>query len=463
MTDREEVLRRFNPYASAAATLQAGDGTDLALPAWSPESFEEQDFEGYSSQDFAVYAIVQFLAKGLANPFDVATILQQTQFAPSDAFLARYSGHLVETGDDDCDNSDTQPEEADSDSDTGESNPYFTRNEEPEDRAYVPSVNENAAADGSGYLLKASHLNDESTRPPFQLPTLESSTLGAISDIVSMRDEGFTSLWKGQVPSWLFGTSHSFLQPSLEKSIIELSHEHDIMLSGHTDSVNTIGIKVLSHALSSFFLSPLDLIRTRLVVQTSNRYHRKYNGTLHCLRTILAEEGWRAMYFGRHFVPTLLLQTFRPFFHFTGSILLERMLHLDADTSPFLWALGDLGLKAVELLVTIPLETVRRRLQCQIVTRMPVEKPLESSVERNPIPYTGLIDCAGRVIIEEGGTRTVTGKRRSRKGRPKQPTWWNSWGFHGLYRGFKIKMVSAVMLMVVNSLADLLDVPDESL
>lgn len=47
---------------------------------------------------------------------------------------------------------------------------------------------------------------------------------------------------------------------------------------------------------------PLDLVRTRLAAQTTQRY---YTGIAHALRTIVAEEGLRGLYRG---LPATLVQ-----------------------------------------------------------------------------------------------------------------------------------------------------------
>ncbi|TPX70184.1 hypothetical protein SpCBS45565_g01885 [Spizellomyces sp. 'palustris'] len=461
MTDRHEIFERFNPYATAAATIQAGDDTGLFLPEWDG-NFDE---EGYTGKEFAVYAAVQFIAKALANPFEVATILQQVQFLPSDSYLARYGSRTCEIEGDSSDVPDAEPVDASEDESDESVNAYAFHTENG-GRSFSSDAKsaETAVADASGYLMKAGHNEDEPTRPPYQLPPLEGSTLATVGEILASNSEGLPSLWKGHIPSWLHETSHSVLQPSIEGNLTEFIREHEPFAITDVDDIfPSLATKVASHAISSFILSPLDLVRTRLVVQTSNPYHRKYKGTLHAFRTIISEEGFVSLYAGRHLIPTLLHQTLKPLFHCSSAFVIENLLNISSEMSPFLYALAELGLKAVELVVMLPLETVRRRLQCQVITRVPGDT-FEGCVEQNPIPYTGLVDCAGRVVLEEGGVRTRAKGRRRRKRRKGQAvSWWGSWGVSGLYRGFRMRMVSAVVLMVVNTVADMLDVPEDGM
>ena len=54
-----------------------------------------------------------------------------------------------------------------------------------------------AGADESGYLLRTGNDEDDPTRPPFEISVIETSTIGGISRVVNLEDEGFLSLWKG--------------------------------------------------------------------------------------------------------------------------------------------------------------------------------------------------------------------------------------------------------------------------
>ncbi|KAJ3021751.1 hypothetical protein HKX48_007826 [Thoreauomyces humboldtii] len=468
----------LDPYASAMATLQSGDPHGLFIPDWEAGLIDEETTK-YTSRELVVYAAVQFLAKAIANPFEAGTILQQVQFLPSDAYLERYreTSRLsdVETSDAEAEEA---PEEDDSDDSSPEHEDDIFGSDAP--RSYVQSVmdrsDEIGAADASGYLL-VGHSEDEPTRAPYQLPPLEGSALATVGEIISSNNEGFSSLWKGQTPAWTHEMAHSVMQPGLETQINDLIREQEShhFMDLDTDA-QTLLVKIASHSISSFILSPLDLIRTRLVVQTANPYHRKYRGPFHCLMTMIREEGWSSIYFGRHFLPSILHQTLVPAFQHAAPVVIEHLLGVIPDDSPVTYTICELAFKCVELAVTMPLETTRRRLQCQIATREPEERPFEPAVARSPLPYTGLVDCATRIVLEESGHRrkrdpkestsgvsTPPARRRRRKSRPKKDrTWWSSWGVRGLYRGFRLRLMSSVVLVLVNSVADYLDVPDDA-
>ncbi|KAJ3154409.1 hypothetical protein HDU89_008479 [Geranomyces variabilis] len=476
----------LDPYAAATATLEANDPHGLFISDW--DGLYEPEDQPSTAKDLVVYAAVQFLATAIASPLEVATILRQVQFLPSDAYLERYS------------KTDAKPHsesDASSESDAGEvsddSDAERTATEEDfhhsEPRRYAKSViertDEIAAADATtGYLLVAHSEGNNTTRAPYQLPPLEGSSLSIMGEIASKNDEGLSSLWKGQTPAWAREISHSLLQPAVHLHLTTTLHSHS---PTHLDSpLQRLLVTAGSHTLSSLILSPFDLIRTRLVVQTANPYHRKYRGPFHCLWTMVAEEGWRGVFFGRHFLPTLLLHTIAPLFQFSREILVQAAA--DHPSAPGAWALGafELSLKIVELVFTMPLTTVQRRLMCQInPPREPEDRVFEPCVERNPIPYSSLLDCAGRIVMEEGGARSRpirgggrggtakrgggderSGRQRRRRGDPRlrrpagERTWWSSWGLSGLYRGFGLRVVSSIASIAMTTVAGYLDEPD---
>eukprot|EP00730_Choanoeca_flexa_P018140 TRINITY_DN8804_c0_g1_i2.p1 TRINITY_DN8804_c0_g1~~TRINITY_DN8804_c0_g1_i2.p1 ORF type:complete len:163 (+),score=13.53 TRINITY_DN8804_c0_g1_i2:90-578(+) len=50
--------------------------------------------------------------------------------------------------------------------------------------------------------------------------------------------------------------------------------------------------------VTPFVVHPLDLVKTRLQVQDGHAANARYRGLVHAFRTIVREEGWRALYQG---------------------------------------------------------------------------------------------------------------------------------------------------------------------
>ena len=95
--------------------------------------------------------------------------------------------------------------------------------------------------------------------------------------------------------------------------------------------------------------------------------HRKYKNPVHALRTILQEEGglWTTYFNSNLFIPALLEGIVRPLLHLSTPLIISRYLRLEPSTSPVWFGLAELVLGTAGLLLTIPLETVRKRLQLQ--------------------------------------------------------------------------------------------------
>jgi len=55
-----------------------------------------------------------------------------------------------------------------------------------------------SVSDTSGYIIRTNSANDP-LRPSYQLGILEGSTIKTIQKLISHKNEGFLSLWKGKI------------------------------------------------------------------------------------------------------------------------------------------------------------------------------------------------------------------------------------------------------------------------
>jgi mitochondrial fusion and transport protein UGO1 len=179
----------------------------------------------------------------------------------------------------------------------------------------------------------------------------------------------------------------STLQPLLHHAI------QSTFFPSTPDFETPMFLPVISHMLTAVLLSPVDLVRTRLIVQSSMERYRTYSGPIDALRQILAQEGgWRGVYLHPHLLyPAVLESGFRA----VASLWVPYLVGTEAGTRMGL--LGELVLSCVASVVTLPIELVRRRLQVQ---RRGVGK-LRTCVETRPGGYEGMIDCAWKTIQEE--------------------------------------------------------------
>lgn len=227
-------------------------------------------------------------------------------------------------------------------------------------------------------------------------------------------------------------------------------------------------LPVTSHLITGFLLSPLDLLRTRLIVQSFTGRYKSYCGPIDTLRQILREEGgMKGIYLHPHLlIPTLLDNTLRPIVslalpsviasHFGGT-------HITEDTHPIVWGIAEVCGSCVGLLVTLPIETIRRRLQAQVRGSA---KPLKACVELRPQPYNGVVDTLWHILTEERSDLPITRSLRRRrmstsKGKGKEEeeeeeeeehdgdSWLRNTGIGQLYRGLGMRLTASMIVFVL--------------
>lgn len=225
-------------------------------------------------------------------------------------------------------------------------------------------------------------------------------------------------------------------------------------------------LPVASHVLTGFLLSPLDLVRTRLIAQSSMPRYKTYRGPIHALSDILANEGGlRGIYLHPHLlIPTILETGLRSFVHVTLPAVIAPRLWLGpyvaADTHPVAWAFAEVLAGCAGLLVTLPIETVRRRLQIQA---RGTAKPLRACVETRPVPYNGVVDALWHILTEERSDlplgrprRKRTGEKEKRRGEEAEVDdakdgggWLRRTGVGQLYRGLGMRLAASVVVFLL--------------
>ncbi|OSD05896.1 mitochondrial carrier [Trametes coccinea BRFM310] len=415
--------------------------------------------------------LLQYATNALAQPWEVGKTLLQVQWVPRD------TGDVVHDG---ADPVDDEGELSDSSNDDS----YFA------DPSAEKPPKPLRAADEQGYIIRQSVL-EEGTQPDYVIPVGSADgTWGMMKKVAGFRTEGWLALWKG-----LFTTAvQNALSAALQPLIYSLLQSIFSPLSPSLSSLGTpsVLLPVASQVLTGFLLSPLDLIRTRLIVQSSVPRHRTYSGPLDALRQILAHEGGlRGAYLHPHLlIPTLLDSTLHALVPLTLPGLVAAQLglgaHITPETHPVQWNVAELLGGVLGSLVLLPFETVRRRLQVQ--TRG-TARPIKACVELRPAPYNGMVDAFWHILTEErsdlplkphrrhrgrrsdaaGGKGKGKGKGRARAdagededeegaGAGESESWWRHTGLGQLYRGLGMRVGASVVVFVLA----LVGSPDES-
>lgn len=225
-------------------------------------------------------------------------------------------------------------------------------------------------------------------------------------------------------------------------------------------------LAVASHIITGFILSPLDLIRTRLIVQSADPRHRTYKGPLDAIDQILEHEGGiRGIYLHPHLlIPTLVDCTLRAIIPFALPAYIASYFRITYETHPVTRNMVELLGSSASLLITLPFETVRRRLQVQ--TRGSARQ-FKGCVELRPAPYNGIVDAFWHILIEERSDLPLRPRRRHRlKSGTKEKeetrshakeqvdvvesdSWLRRSGIGQLYRGLSLRMGASVFVFVL--------------
>ncbi|KAG2160035.1 mitochondrial carrier domain-containing protein [Suillus bovinus] len=391
-------------------------------------------------------ALLQYASTALVMPLEVGKLLLQIQWIPKDAPAPSSQEYEEE-----------EEEETLSDS-TNEDESYFADPAASHIKYPAPKP-----VDDQGYVIRTSVLED-GTRPEYIIPVGSmNGTWDMVKRVVAFRGEGWLSLWKGLFTSCVHDVLFSNVQTFVDSLM------HSVFLSSAVGLYRPpLLLPVASHVITGFLLSPLDLVRTRLIAQSAMQRHRTYTGPFDALRQIIAQEGGiRSMYFHPQLlIPTILDNGLRPLLHILMPTLIAPRLgfgpHVAPDTNPVTWAFAQ-GLGSVaSLLITLPIETVRRRLQVQ--TRG-TAKALRTCAETRPVPYNGVVDALWHIVTEERSDLPI--KRRSKARRQQteraeendsndlfvekqdESKWLRNTGIGQLYRGMSMRLgVSVIVLLL---------------
>ncbi|SPO21133.1 related to UGO1 - outer membrane component of the mitochondrial fusion machinery [Ustilago trichophora] len=296
--------------------------------------------------------------------------------------------------------------------------------------------------DASGYVMRKS-VYDQGARPEFVMPVVVRGGVWEMMKAVGRGKEGWLGLWKGSLTSFVLEVTSSTIQP-IVSSILSLfapTALSPLPLAYAPYPYKTLGLLLSSHLITGILVSPLDLIRTRLIAQSTLPAHRKYSGPYDAIQKTLREEGgWKTAYLHPNLlIPTILDFTLRPLLSLGAPLLIEHTLRLEPNTHPISYAIAELAISTASLCITLPIETVRRRLQLQIrkpygakseeststssrkITSASLQQQqtapshggvvlttgkigvrgLRTCVETRPLPYVGVVEAIYRIITEE--------------------------------------------------------------
>eukprot|EP00923_Selenidium_pygospionis_P029548 GHVN01052665.1.p1 GENE.GHVN01052665.1~~GHVN01052665.1.p1 ORF type:complete len:353 (-),score=40.29 GHVN01052665.1:187-1152(-) len=203
------------------------------------------------------------------------------------------------------------------------------------------------------------------------------------------REQGMLSLWRGNMANVIryFPTQalNFACKEQYQKIFVRYDKKTDFwkFFAGMLASGGAAG------ATSLTVVYPLDFVRTRLGADVGkNEAERQFNGTLDCMRKITQKDGAIGLYRG-FMVSVMGIIVYRAAF-FGLYDTAKEMIYDGKKANPFVtFGLG-FAVETAAGVVAYPFDTVRRRMMMQ------------SGLTASEIQYTSTMNCASKIISEEG-------------------------------------------------------------
>ncbi|KAA8910432.1 mitochondrial carrier domain-containing protein [Sphaerosporella brunnea] len=347
-------------------------------------------------------AILKYTSILISQPFEVAKTVLQCQYVPrKEGGRSKHHGPRGDTATTEEDVGDSEEEEAKEESE--EDNPWTTFETEVcfyTQASLAPDTGPRKMTDRAGYVLEE---KEAAPRPDYMIRKVNPSSVNDCLKALWAK-EGVWGIWKGTNATFI----HSVLVSTLEawttsflSAVLSLPDPGVTEIADSTHPLASLGVAVAASALTALVLSPLDLIRTKLILTPASSKPRNLLPSLRTLPSYFIPPSL--------ILPTTLHAVLPSFINLGTPYLLKAKLHLDPLLNPTAYNFLNFLSSSVELAVRLPLETVLRRAQIA-----------EAKPERTIVPvgrYAGPIGTAWLIMKEE-----ERGK----------------WGIEGLYRGWRV-------------------------
>ncbi|KIW07094.1 uncharacterized protein PV09_01977 [Verruconis gallopava] len=454
-----------------------------SFPAAARELFNDIDYESYipdrsrhgdgngiadMTKRLVDQAIWNYTSVFLAQPFEVAKIVLQCHLADSTAGTKERGQPHVSTPSAGSSgtgrNGYAQPEQGYFDSEEDESDSdlpsYFTptapyetpsspssrRRRKPPSRSLsatpTPSTHSNAASSSS------------------RLYTLELRRNDSIMEVISQlwSKEGAWGIWKGTNSTFVYNVllrtietwTRSFLSAMLDLPDATLlamgSPAGTISILDSPNPVASIAVAVGAAGVAGLLLSPIDIVRTRLILTPVTSTPRALLPSLRALPSLLVPPTLAPITFLTNALPTFLSTS--------GPLFFRAFFHIDPVNTPATSSFTAFMLSLAELFTKLPLETVLRRGHVAYLSAASTRERMntlpshrqqlsEGAPEMKTIvpvgPYRGIMGSMWFIVREEGQRVPVSQQVAAGLGNARQrlpPR--RGQGVHGLWRGWRV-------------------------
>ncbi|KAJ9134352.1 hypothetical protein NKR23_g10220 [Pleurostoma richardsiae] len=301
--------------------------------------------------------------------------------------------------------------------------------------------------------------------PPHQLNIRRPDS---VTEVISQlwQKEGAWGVWKGSNASFLYTVIQSLLENWSRSLLSALFNVPDLGVKDDLDRLVDIAspypwvsvcVAAAAAIATGLILSPLDMVRTRLIVTSTSRSPRR---TIPILRSLPSYVCPPALV-----IPTIFHSLVHPVLALSTPLVLRTKFMIDREVSPTTFSVAKFVSSSVALFVKLPIETVLRRGQVAVLSEPAYVRAVEQTTTASAakggkvredksaletiVPagkYDGVFRTMYTITKEEGSRLVPTataGKTRNsmaKKGKAKvaETVYLRGQGLEGLWRGWKV-------------------------
>ncbi|KYK61566.1 mitochondrial fusion protein [Drechmeria coniospora] len=357
----------------------------------------------------------------MAQPFEVAKMMLQARDQDDNATLGT-------------------PEPEDSDSE-GDEPAYFTSN--------VPGAAMPSRNGALGNRRQPSSLPQSTRAPKKPNHYLVLRRPDSVFDVIGQlwARDGVWGVWKGSNATFLYTVLQSLLENWSRSFFSAIFNVPDLGVKEDLERLIDIAspypwmslfVAGAAAVATGVLLSPLDLVRTRLIMTPIYNGQRR---TLACLRALPSYLCPAAIA-----LPTVLNSLIHPLLTLSTPLVLRTRFMIDSHASPMTFSVVKFFTSSAAILAKLPIETVLRRGQMAVLSGKDYVRALEGNEQTmdTVVPigrYNGVIGTMYHITSQEG-TRETTKQPATKKGKAyskaTRPTHRRGQGLEGLWRGWKV-------------------------
>ena len=202
----------------------------------------------------------------------------------------------------------------------------------------------------------------------------------SILEVISQlwQKEGAWGVWKGTNASFLYTVLQSLLENWSRSLLSALFNVPDLGLKDDVDRLIDVAspypwaslfVAAAAAVATGLILSPLDVVRTRLIITPVGRQPRRALSLLRSLPSYVCSPVL--------VLPTVLHSLIHPLLTLSTPLVLRTRFQVDRDASPVAFSLAKFCSSSLALFVKLPLETVLRRGQAALVSSPEYVRALE--------------------------------------------------------------------------------------